>query len=230
MDEQRLYDILKQNVEAPDMVNKKLENTYARLGGKQRPARRRGLRPLRMAFIAAALAAGCVLCAAAGLPAQVYNFVAGGSTTVLPGTGEAQFTVDGDAASPLTAENGRLWFETDGQKTDVTDLMDENTPYIYERTDPATGNKGYVVLGGTLDDFGWAEFFLAENDGVCSMVGENAFDYMVPIDEREIPLDELTGAQRDMLIADGGISMRAVNRPWLDAALARLGLEAHFVG
>ncbi len=28
MDEKRLYDILGQNVEVPDMVNKKLEQTY----------------------------------------------------------------------------------------------------------------------------------------------------------------------------------------------------------
>lgn len=230
MDEQRLYEILEQDVEVPDMVNQRLEKVYTRLEGRRAPAKRRGRHPLRAALIAAALAAGCALCVAAGLPAQMYNFVAGGSTIVLPGTGEAHFTVDSDAASPLTVENGRLWFEADGQKTDVTDLMDENTPYIYERTDPATGNKGYVILGGTVDDFGWAEFFLAENDGACSMVGENAFDYLVPIDSGEIPLSELTDAQRDMLLADGGISMRTVNRPWLDAALAQLSLEAYFVG
>lgn len=230
MDEQRLHDILGQNVEVPHMVNKKLENTYAQLEGKKRPAKRRMAHSLRTVLIAAVLAAGCVLCVAAGLPAQMYNFVAGGSTTVLPGTGEAHFVIDSEAPGPITEKNGRLWFEADGQKTDVTDLMDENTPYIYERTDPATGNKGYVVLGGTVDDFGWAEFFLAENDGVCSMVGENAFDYMAPLDGREIPLDELTDTQRDMLNANGGISMRTVNRPWLDAALARLDLEGHFVG
>lgn len=230
MDEQRLYDILKQDVEVPDMVNKKLENTYAQLEGKERPAKRWGPRSLRTVLIAAALTVGCVLCVAAGLPAQMYNFVSGGTTTVLPGTGEAHFVIDGESPGPITEINGRLWFEADGQKVDVTGLMDENTPYIHERTDPATGNKGYVILGGTVDNFGWAEFFLAENNGTCSMVGENAFDYLVPMDGQEIPLSELTDAQRDMLNADGGISMRTINRPWLDAALAQLDLEGHFVG
>ncbi|MDE6589069.1 MAG: hypothetical protein K2K53_01720, partial [Oscillospiraceae bacterium] len=174
-------------------------------------------------------AVGCVLSIAAGLPAQVYNFVAGGSATVLPGTGEGHFVYDGGENSPITVENGRLWFEADGEKIDITDKVDENTPYIYERTDPKTGNKGYVVLGGTAADYGWAEFFMTE-DGFCSVLGENAWDYLVPIDGEQIPLSQLTDAQRDILNADGGILTASVNRPWLDAALAQLNLDADIVG
>jgi len=180
--------------------------------------------------LAAALAVGCVLSIAAGLPAQVYNFVAGGSTTVLPGQNEAHFTLDREAEGPVTVEDGRLWFEADGQKLDITDKVDEVTPYLYERADPATGNKGYVVAGGTVEDFGWAEFFLAEGGATCSMVGENACDYLVVIDGKNIPMDELTDAQLDALKADDGIPMITVNRPWLDTALKRLELDGHFVG
>mgnify|MGYP006964296355 CR=1 FL=1 len=180
-------------------------------------------------ILAAALAVGCVLSIAAGLPAQVYNFVAGGSATINPGTGEGHFVYDSNENNPITVENGRLWFDADGQKVDVTDKMDASTPYIYERTDPKTGNKGYVVLGGTVDDYGWTEFFLTE-DGTCSMLGNNAWEYMVPVDGKDISMSELTDAQRDMLNADGGIPMVTVNRPWLDAALAQLDLDAHTVG
>lgn len=184
---------------------------------------------VKVMVLAAALAVGCVLSIAAGLPAQVYNFVAGGSAVVNPGTGEGFFNYDIEGNNPITVENGRLWFDADGQKVDVTDKMDENTPYIYERTDPKTGNKGYVVLGGTVDNYGWAEFFLTE-DGACSMLGNNAWEYMVPINGKDIPMSELTEAQRDMLNADGGISMVTVNQPWLDAALAQLDLDAHAIG
>lgn len=184
---------------------------------------------VKVMVLAAALAVGCVLSIAAGLPAQVYNFVAGGSAVINPGTGEGFFNYDVEGNEPITVENGRLWFEGDGQKVDVTDKMDENTPYIYERTDPKTGNKGYVVLGGTVDNYGWAEFFLAE-DGSCSMLGNNAWEYMVPIDGKDIPMIELTEAQRDMLNADGGVPMVTVNQPWLDAALEQLDLDAHAVG
>lgn len=184
---------------------------------------------VKVMVLAAALAVGCVLSIAAGLPAQVYNFVAGGSATINPGTGEGFFNYDIEGNDPITVENGRLWFDADGQKVDVTDKMDANTPYIYERTDPKTGNKGYVVLGGTVDNYGWAEFFLAE-DGSCSMLGNNAWEYMVPIDGKDIPMSDLTEAQRDMLNADGGVPMVTVNQPWLDAALAQLDLDAHTVG
>ena len=224
MDEQRLYDILGQDMEVPDMVDKKLKETYAQMEENQRPAKRRSPRALGMALVAAALAAGCVLCVAAGLPAQVYHFIAGGSTAIEADGGEAHITIDNEAASPVTVENGRLMFEADGQKLDVTDKVDADTPYIYERTDPKTGNKGYVILGGTVDDYGWAEFFLTE-DGACSMAGENAWDYMVPIDGRDIPFGELTEAQMDLLNGDGGALMKTVNRPWLDEGIAQLGLE-----
>ena len=184
---------------------------------------------VKVMVLAAALAVGCVLSIAAGLPAQVYNFVAGGSAVVNPGTGEGHFVYDGSANSPITVENGRMWFAADGEKVDITDKVDENTPYVYERTDPKTGNKGYVIVGGTMDNYGWAEFFLTE-DGTCSMMGENAWEYLVPIDGEQIPLSQLTDAQRDILNADGGILTVSANQPWLDTAMAQLGLDATIVG
>ena len=175
--------------------------------------------------LAAALAVGCVLSIAAGLPAQVYHFVAGGQVMVDPGGEAAAFTLVGDEeSSPITLENGRLMFEADGQKLDITDKVDEDTPYVQERTDPATGNKGYLVVGGTVDDYGWAEFFLTE-DGTCSMTGENAWDYMVPVDGKDIPLGQLTEDQIDALNESDDNLMRTVYRPWLDKAVAQLDLE-----
>ncbi len=175
--------------------------------------------------LAAALAVGCVLSIAAGLPAQVYNFVAGGSTVIEADGGEAYINLaGGEEAGPISLENGRLIFDADGEKIDVTDKMDADTPYVYERTDPKTGNKGYVVLGGTVEDYGWAEFFLTE-DGACSMMGENAWNNLVPIDGKDVPLSELTEAQMDMLNEDGSTLCKTVNRPWLDKALEQLGLD-----
>lgn len=196
---------------------------------ENRGAQKRRMPKAGKFILAAVLVLGCVLSIAAGLPAQVYNFVAGGSATINPGTGEAFFSYDGEVNNPVTLEDGRLWFNTGDQKIDLTDKIDANTPYIYERTDLQTGNTGYVVLGGTVDDYGWAEFFTAD-DGTCSMLGENAWEYMVPIDGKNIPMSELTDAQREMLNADGGVSMVTVNRPWLDAALTQLDLDAHAVG
>lgn len=69
MDERRLQDILGQKLEVPDMVNKKLEETYAQLEGKERPAKRKGFRAVRTVLIAAAAIA--LLC---GTAAAAYGY------------------------------------------------------------------------------------------------------------------------------------------------------------
>lgn len=114
--------------------------------------------------LAAALAVGCVLSIAAGLPAQVYHFIGGGSVTVDPNTDTAYYDRL-NAVPPAEVDgNGRLWLTADGQRLDITDKISEDTPYLYERTDPATGQKGYLLLGGTVDDFGWMEWFQMDGD------------------------------------------------------------------
>lgn len=69
MSEQNLRDILKQKLEVPNMVNKRLEEVYTQMEQKEHPAQRRGARPMRAALIAAAVAAA--LCVTAGA-AYVY--------------------------------------------------------------------------------------------------------------------------------------------------------------
>lgn len=189
-------------------------------------AQKRRRPSVRAMVLAAALAVGCVLSIAAGLPGQVYNFVAGGTTTVMPGTGDAYIELVDAPISPVTVEHDRLWFEADGERVDITDKVDANTPYIYERTDPATGQKGYVVAGGTIDDYGWAEFFMTE-DGTCSMVGENFADSTIILgDGRELAFAGLPeGEFAQIKEGDGFIDLKSVNRPWLDAALAQLDME-----
>ena len=176
--------------------------------------------------LAAALAAGCVLSIAAGLPAQVYNFVSGGQAVIQTsedGKLSVGLTIGGEEQTPIVLEDGRLWFVNGGERTDITDRVDDSTPFVYEHTDPATGNKGYLVLGGTPEDFGWAEFFLTEEGG-CSMTGENAWINLVPVDGKLIPMTELTQAQRDQL-NQNGVMGETVNRPWLSKALEQLGLD-----
>lgn len=114
--------------------------------------------------LAAALAVGCVLSIAAGLPAQVYHFIGGGSVTVDPNTNTAYYDRLNAVPPAEVDESGRLWLTVDDQRLDITDKISEDTPYLYERTDPATGQKGYLLLGGTVDDFGWMEWFQMDGD------------------------------------------------------------------
>lgn len=174
--------------------------------------------------LAAALAAGCVLSIAAGLPAQVYNFVSGGVMTVLPGTNQAFWDFRGENASPITVKDGRVWLEADGQKLDITGKTDENTPYILERTDPATGNKGWLVVGGSAEDLGWAE--LVQLGEACSISGENfATPGSIDLDSLQDITNEDGTFTFDERAYVGEIMESTVNRPWLSKALEQLGLD-----
>ena len=96
----------------------------------------KGRRPsVKVMVLAAALAVGCVLSIAAGLPAQVYNFMTGGSVAIEGGKTDNITTcvkwepID-EQNAPIVQENGKLWFVNGGERTDLTGLVDENTPHI----------------------------------------------------------------------------------------------------
>lgn len=180
-------------------------------------------------ILAAALAVGCVLSIAAGLPAQVYNFMSGGMVSIEGGktdniTDCVKWEPIDEQNAPIILEDGKLWFVNGEKRTDLTGLIDENTPYIYEHTDSATGNKGYVIVGGTADDFGWAEFFLAEG-GAASMTGNNYADTYLTIDGVRQPSYELSEELVEKLNHDPSYALDTVNRPWFQAALDQLGLD-----
>lgn len=187
----------------------------------------KGRRPsVKVMVLAAALAVGCVLSIAAGLPAQVYNFMSGG-TVVFDDSGTSGVTIGisgEEPVSPIALENDRLWFHADGQKLDITDQVDENTPYIYEHTDTATGSKGYVIVGGTVDHFGWAEIFETES-GAASLTGLDYDDTYLTIDGVRQPSYELSEELVEKLNHDPSYKLDTVNRPWFQAALDQLGLD-----
>ena len=191
---------------------------------EKKDAQKRRTPSVKVMVLAAALAVGCVLSIAAGLPARVYNFASGNQFYNMPGTDKTGMTVGGEVA-PIKVEDGRLWFEADGQKVDITNKVDENTPYIYEHTDPTTGEKGYVIVGGTVENFGWIEYVVMDGK-IAAEVGQNARDNLVELpDGSKVPLMDLTDEQREQAAGeDGGIYFTAVNHPWLDAALDQLGL------
>lgn len=184
----------------------------------------KGRRPsVKVMVLAAALAVGCVLSIAAGLPAQVYNFMSGGTVSVNENGGSNDWSMD-EVNPPIVQEDGKLWFVNGGERTDLTGLIDEDTPYIYENTDPATGNKGYVIVGGTVDHFGWAEIFETES-GAASLIGLDYDDTYLTIDGVRQPSYELSAELVEKLNHDPSYKLDTVNRPWFQAALDQLGLE-----
>lgn len=194
----------------------------ARVLAQAAPAKKRRMPRWKTALIAATLAVGCVLSIAAGLPGLVHHFASGHQVTIAPDKRSALFTLEGQETAPVTVENGRLIFTADGQHLDITDKVDEETPYIYERIDPVTGNKGYVIVGGTVDNLGWGEFFWDE-EGNCIRVTENTTDHIL-IDGQPVLPDQLTKEQLELLRVNDYTRCQVIQRPWLEKALKQIGI------
>lgn len=180
--------------------------------------------------LAAALVIGCVLCIAAGIPAKVYHFLGGGSISVMPGPwgdkiggGEIILSVPDPEDAPLVLEDGRLWFVNAGERTDITDLIDADTPYIYEHADPVTGYKGWLILGGTPEDFGWAEY--ADVGGGHGLTGNNFSRIYLTLDGEKIRSTDLTQEQQERTDKMDSVPTEVAYAPWLVSAMEQLGIE-----
>lgn len=108
-------------------------------------------------LLTAALAAALVLLAGAGFPYFQHRLVGG--------TLSFEQTTDGRSTSlvhngPIVKqEDGRLVFtQDDGQSIDITNLVSEETPYIYDDSDPEREMIYYIVMGGTPEAYGWFEW------------------------------------------------------------------------
>lgn len=135
--------------------NKVKETVMTQVRQKKRKGR-------KVLVLAAALAA-CLALAGWSYGEQIIHLLSGGQV-IRGGTGGAGYgTVimsDGydENGNPtiISLEDGRLWFVAGGQRVDVTDQVDEETPYVYTATDEE-GNLHYIIVGGTPEDYGWFE-------------------------------------------------------------------------
>lgn len=60
----------------------------------------------------------------------------------------------GDYENILTEEDGRLYFRMDNKSTDITDRIDQKTPYIYGYKNTESGETNYIIIGGTPEEYG----------------------------------------------------------------------------
>lgn len=135
---------------------------------KAAPARKRRV-PVRGMLLAAALAAALIATAVA-VPFMEFSlstlFTDGEpNIKVVNGVYGVYGNVEGFTEDFLVLEDGRIWLLLNGERTDITDWIDEDTPYIINYTDPETGLKSSLILGGTPEDFGW-QLWTEEADGL----------------------------------------------------------------
>ena len=69
-----------------------------------------------------------------------------------------------NAAPPVKLVDNRLILEEVGASIDITDMISDEVPYIYEYAGSQTDLVNYVVAGGTPENYGWAKFVMYERD------------------------------------------------------------------
>ena len=119
------------------------------------PTRRKQKMPRKKKLLlASALAAAMVLLMAAGYPLFQRQLVNGSLS--FGQNEEGRFVSFEAHGTIMEAEGGRLYYTPeDGERVDITDLVSEETPYIYDGSDPDTGLEYYIIMGGTPECYGW---------------------------------------------------------------------------
>lgn len=103
---------------------------------------------------------------------------------------------DLDNAPIRLEESGRLMFVADGQNIDITDLVDENTPYIYSY-DNSEGDTCYIVAGGAAGDYGYLELFPVKLFNGAVKWNEIGYNTSTPEDQWLLYPGDLTGGGDD---------------------------------
>lgn len=198
----------------------------ARVLAQADTAKRHRIPPLKAVLLAAALGLASVLCIAAGLPMKTYQLFTGG-------TMQADVEMNGpnrhicydlrDAFSedPLVLENNRLWLVLNGDRTDITDRIDMETPYVIDYTDPETGLKSSLILGGTPEDFGWCLWQELPNLGGYGAYSHNDRNDYVVLDGVTY---EWTDSNEDYLLSRQADwkSWDIVWKPWYEKGKAQV--------
>ena len=169
----------------------------------------RTFKAARTALIAAALAVGCLVLCAAG---WIGYTSATGAQRYQDGAYEVFSALN--AESPVEVREGRLWFIADGQEVDITDQISEDTPYIYTVEDGNAGFIDHVIVGGTVEDYGYANIIVDLN-------GEPGNDLYYVDGGASWAQGAATAERADALDKEHPEEFK----PWFLAAVDQLGLE-----
>lgn len=204
------------------------------LASTKAPAQRKRMPRKKKVLLAAALAAVMLVLVGAGFPSVIYR-LAGGTVGFIQDASSRTIHYQQDAPL-MELEDGRLYFVLDGERTDITDLIDEETPYIYNGTDRETGMTYYIILGGTPDHYGWFQWiavpdpFAADPDYVSianeeGLVYTYEFGFTALGDGGLYPVGGCgTGSPDWQMFSDFNSAIAAADFQWLRAAADELGI------
>ena len=186
------------------------------------PARRKQKMPRKKKILlAAALAAALILLAGAGYPYFRYQLVKGSLTFGQEAAGKYKSFLEKNTI--VEEEDGRLFFATeDGQRIDITDLVSEETPYIYDGSDPDAGLTYYIIMGGTPECYGWLTWISMPNP----QYEPKAYERKMTTAYRFYISDVWIGGLTDHIAMDVDAVewWDSMDHPWLLAGAEQLGI------
>lgn len=208
-----------------------LQAVKARVLAQAAPAKRRRMPRKKKLLLSAALAAVLVVLAGAGYPYIQHRLVSG--ELFFQQTADSRITGLVHYGPVIEEEDGRLFFHPDGgQRVDITDLVSEETPYIYDGSSFDTGTSYYIILGGTPESYGSLEWITAPSPFDCGDGPQSPGGVFDESGRRLTIAYAFTGVSREggefhssSLGEVPSVQMEAeMYRPWLLAGLNQLGI------
>ena len=195
---------------------------------------KRLVRPLRTALIAACVCLALVgTVFAAELARRQAMLVTGEAELItwFDGEGHEMFTWgsaehpnDLAKGSPVEIRDGRMWFVADGKELDITDLVDVDTPYIYTST-LADGHISHVIVGGTPEDYGYAEYVLRLDGTPLGISGTGFCRVEIVKEGTKRPADYTAPGMEEQVFVITGEEHVTHYANWMLAAAEQLGFS-----
>ena len=185
-------------------------------------SRKKRIKPLFKVLIAAA--AAVVLAGAATAATIAVSSFTTATNLKVTGTYNNVHTDSSEEIVPIRVEEGnRLIFTADGDYTDITDLVDENTPYIYRYINDM-GYECYVIVGGTAGNYGYVDLYtvgMGRWDADLTNARTPEEQHIVIPDGTHFDSEEECDAAYEEVF-------RSERQPWYSNALDELGVDVMF--
>lgn len=140
--------------------------------------------------------------------------------------------------SPIEERDGRLWVKVNGEEKDITELVDENTPYIEaldrpEDLEEYLSYEVYLIVGGTPGNYKYVEL-INNNNGTSSSdainrsgfiaLGDEVYGYTLTVDGEPIEWEQLIDCLEQGIDLTGRFDCETHWEPWYKAAYHKLAI------